>query len=396
MRSDHPNADIENALSKLGLNIESANEASIKKAYYKLALKAHPDKGGTEEAFKELGNAFALLSEPEALDRLAKMQQAAQAQKSTNASHAADEPHNRPASATTHIPPRSTTSPSATDPIHHPASPTSGSRVPSPTAFSGGYASADRFQKPKAAPTAQIKNPDAQLRILLSELADPKNIDKYKNPQVQESLKTRLGTLLDSGANVNIVEPNRQLTALHAAAYFGFNDLTTRILAKGVEVDRTTTHGHTALHLAAFNGQTTTATTLIANKANAFMNDKDGNLPLHLAAVNGHIETVNALVKGGGFKTTLERNNNNETPLGAALSLNQVGVVQALVAKGVNPEGFGKHSPTHDYDDPILKKARSMAADLRGVGATSPGGDPEPVHIGKMYRDAKNNNQSRF
>src|SRR3989344_554405 len=46
----------------LGLK-KNAGKEEIKKAYKKLALKHHPDKGGNEEKFKELSEAYAVLSE---------------------------------------------------------------------------------------------------------------------------------------------------------------------------------------------------------------------------------------------------------------------------------------------------------------------------------------------
>jgi curved DNA-binding protein CbpA len=46
----------------LGINTD-ADENTIKRAYRKLALQRHPDKGGTEESFKALVNAFQILSD---------------------------------------------------------------------------------------------------------------------------------------------------------------------------------------------------------------------------------------------------------------------------------------------------------------------------------------------
>jgi len=48
------------------LGIErDATDTEIKKAYKKLAIKLHPDKGGDEEKFKEVTHAFEILSDPQ-------------------------------------------------------------------------------------------------------------------------------------------------------------------------------------------------------------------------------------------------------------------------------------------------------------------------------------------
>ena len=43
----------------------SASPEEIKKAYRRLALREHPDKGGCPERFKEINEAYAILSDPD-------------------------------------------------------------------------------------------------------------------------------------------------------------------------------------------------------------------------------------------------------------------------------------------------------------------------------------------
>jgi DnaJ family protein A protein 2 len=58
-----PQGDTNKYYDLLGVP-KTASQAEIKKAYRKLAIKHHPDKGGDSEKFKEIGNAYQTLSDP--------------------------------------------------------------------------------------------------------------------------------------------------------------------------------------------------------------------------------------------------------------------------------------------------------------------------------------------
>ena len=56
--------DSQNYYTLLGIDTNASNE-DIRKAYKKLAIKHHPDKGGDIEKFREIGNAYETLSNTE-------------------------------------------------------------------------------------------------------------------------------------------------------------------------------------------------------------------------------------------------------------------------------------------------------------------------------------------
>lgn len=65
-RARRPAADVDTTKLYETLGVEkSADEKEIKKAYRKLAVKHHPDKGGDEHKFKEISAAYEILSDPE-------------------------------------------------------------------------------------------------------------------------------------------------------------------------------------------------------------------------------------------------------------------------------------------------------------------------------------------
>ena len=61
-QSMNQNIDNESFYKLLGVK-KNANKSDIKKAYHKLAMKYHPDKGGDPDKFKEISKAFETLSD---------------------------------------------------------------------------------------------------------------------------------------------------------------------------------------------------------------------------------------------------------------------------------------------------------------------------------------------
>ena len=58
------------SIFKIKNDINTINEVNIKKIYYKLALKIHPDKGGDADEFKQLNDAYAYLLNIKNIDNI--------------------------------------------------------------------------------------------------------------------------------------------------------------------------------------------------------------------------------------------------------------------------------------------------------------------------------------
>lgn len=83
------------------------------------------------------------------------------------------------------------------------------------------------------------------------------------------------------------------------AAYYGKNDITEFLLARGAKAGVRGDDGKTAMHLAAMTGSAGVIETLAKNGADPNAADNYGNTPLKLALENGRAQAAEALVKFG-------------------------------------------------------------------------------------------------
>jgi len=100
---------------------------------------------------------------------------------------------------------------------------------------------------------------------------------------------TVLTALLEAGADVGVLDPGMQATALHAAAYAGHAEACKLLIAHGVELDRQGPHnGYTALHDAVWQDNLAAATVLVQAGADGSIRSHQGLTPLAMAQAKQH------------------------------------------------------------------------------------------------------------
>ena len=96
-----------------------------------------------------------------------------------------------------------------------------------------------------------------------------------------------------------------KLPALHAAAGYGWDDITTKLIGLGFDVNLPALDSVSApLHLAAEGGEKSTAQILLRADADVNALTKDGRTPLLIAAENAHSEVVDLLLQNGADVTS--------------------------------------------------------------------------------------------
>lgn len=120
--------------------------------------------------------------------------------------------------------------------------------------------------------------------------------------------------------------------AFRMAALEGRNQDVERALDSGMNIEAVQPgRGHTALHMASYNGHTDTVLLLIKRGAVVDSRDYEGKTPLIHACTGPYAETVNALLKAGA-DVNAKDSTEGFTPLMMAAGLDQLEIVKILLA----------------------------------------------------------------
>jgi uncharacterized protein len=99
--------------------------------------------------------------------------------------------------------------------------------------------------------------------------------------------------LLETGADVSVVDPGMKATALHAAAYAGNAEAAKLLIEYNIDIDKQGPYnGYTALHDAVWQNHIETARILIESGANLHIKSHTGETPLEFAKARNHREIM--------------------------------------------------------------------------------------------------------
>lgn len=219
-----------------------------------------------------------------------------------------------------------------------------------------------------------------RLQILLDKdpsLANKKDRDGSLPLQiaVEKGNKETVKILIDRGAGINAPDGHGE-TALHKAAYYGYNEILKLLIASGAnprvaddtfivmeepvgnvtplllaifrnhretaellidggaDINQADSLGRTPLHLAIIKGHKDIVEMLANKKADLNIRDKQGNSPLQWAANQGLKETVELLISKGA--DTAVKDTNGMTPLHNAAYTGNKEIAELLLSKGAD------------------------------------------------------------
>ncbi|EJT73120.1 hypothetical protein GGTG_09970 [Gaeumannomyces tritici R3-111a-1] len=146
----------------------------------------------------------------------------------------------------------------------------------------------------------------------------------------------------------------RQVSALHAASYWGLEQVAATILEGKVDVNHQDSYGATALHLAAQNGHVAVTQLLLNYAASINLVDNRGKTPVTCASRNGHQAVAELLVARGA--DTLREDFSGWTALHWATMGGYVELTRVLLSHTPGPERAHRN------------RALTLAAETRSVG----------------------------
>ena len=186
--------------------------------------------------------------------------------------------------------------------------------------------------------------------------------------------------LIDAGANINISDKYQQ-TALHLAAYFGYDDIVDALIKRpDVNLNVRNKDGNTPLHIAADNGRAASARLLIDAGADINISDHKQRTALHMAADLGDDDIVDALIKRPDVNLNV-RNENGYTPLHIAAGRGREQSARLLIDAGadINIPDHKQRTALHmaadwgydDIVDALIKRPDVNINSRDGDGLTS-------------------------
>ena len=111
--------------------------------------------------------------------------------------------------------------------------------------------------------------------------------------------------LLESGWDVNAVDPLLRVTPLHTAALYGFKDLLEALISMGASIDTQAYDEQTPLHFACLSNHLDCVIALVKAGADISLPASDGSLPIHAAAQTNNVKMVQVLLEHGNTPDTV-------------------------------------------------------------------------------------------
>ena len=162
----------------------------------------------------------------------------------------------------------------------------------------------------------------------VSPFSDTQQISLMTQEEVESKILEMLEMLIDSGADINVLDPHGW-TPIHSAAQRKQLRIVKMLIDKGVDVRLRNRFGESPLHFAAGhpnNSQMIEA--LVAKGADVNGKNARGNTPLHGSVYSGSVETVETLLKNGA-DVHLE-NGDGKTPLQVAIEEGRTAIANFL------------------------------------------------------------------